>query len=182
MGLDWEWYSVHVEARPPVDAENLAVNEDAADELMKLLEECDGVVSAGAGSWGATVSVQATSAAEAVMSGAPRVEKLACKAGLPDWPLVRAEAVRQDVLDAATDRPTLPELVSLPEAAEILGVSPQRVRELSVNNAGFPAPMYELRTGKLWLKDAIDAFAQRWERKPGRPRKSPISLPIRGNS
>ena len=63
MGLDWEWYSVHVEARPPVDAENLAVNEDAADELMKLLEECDGVVSAGAGSWGATVSVQATHAA-----------------------------------------------------------------------------------------------------------------------
>ena len=75
---------------------------------------------------------------EAVMSGAPRVEKLACKAGLPDWPLVRAEAVRQDVLDAANDRPTLPELVSLPEAAEILGVSPQRVRELLQTTPAFP--------------------------------------------
>lgn len=113
------------------------------------------------------------------MSGSPLVQKLACKAGMPDWPLVRAEAVLQDVLDAANARPTLPELVSLPEAAELLGVSPQRVRELSVNNAGFPAPMYELRTGKLWLKDAISVFAQRWERKPGRPRKSQVALPTR---
>lgn len=175
MGVDWEWYSVHVEARPRAEAENLAVCEDAADELMRLLEECDGVVSASIGSWDATVSVQAASAWEAVMSGAPHVEKLACKAGMPDWPLVRAEAVRQDVLDAANARPTLPELVSLPEAAELLGVSPQRVRELSGTNAGFPAPMYELRTGKLWLKDAIDVFAQRWERKPGRPRKNQAS-------
>lgn len=173
--LDREWYSIHVEARPPADAENLAVNEDAADELTKLLQGCDGVVSAGSGSWDATVSVRAASAWEAVMSGAPHVERLACKAGMPDWPLVRAEAVRQDVLDAANARPTLPELVSLPEAAELLGVSPQRVRELSANNAGFPAPMYELRTGKLWLKDAIDIFAQRWERKPGRPRKPQAS-------
>jgi hypothetical protein len=174
MGLEWEWYSVHVEARPAVDAENLAVDEDAADELMQLLEEHDGVVSAGAGSWDATVSVQAASAWEAVMSGAPHIEKLAYKAGMPDWPLVRAEAVRQDVLDAENARPTLPELVSLPEAAELLGVSPQRVRELSANNASFPVPMYELRTGKLWLKDAIYAFAQRWERKPGRPRKTQV--------
>jgi hypothetical protein len=168
--------------RPPADAENLAVNEAAADELMKLLEECDGVVSAGTGSWDATVSVQATSAAEAVMSSAPQVEKLACKAGMPDWPLVRAEVVRQGRLNAANARPTLPELVSLPEAAEILGVSPQRVRELSANNAAFPAPMYELRTGRLWLKDAIDVFAQRWERKPGRPRRTQVSLPYNSST
>jgi hypothetical protein len=79
------------------------------------------------------------------MSGAPLVQKLACKAGMPDWPLVRADAVLQDVLDAANARPTLPE--------------------------------HELRTGKLWLKEAIDIFAQRWERKPGRPRKSQVALP-----
>ena len=176
MGLDWEWYSVHIEARPPADAENLAVDEDAADELMKLLEECDGVVSAGTGSWDATVSVQAASAWEAVMSGAPQVERLACKAGMPDWPLVRAEAVRQDVLDAANARPTLPELVSLPEAAELLGVSPQRVRELSANNAGFPAPMYELRTGKLWLKDAIERLRAALGARARPPRKSSLSL------
>jgi hypothetical protein len=133
------------------------------------------VVSAGTGSWDATVSVQAASAWEAVMSGAPHIEKLACKVGMPDRPLVRAEAVLQDLLDAANARPTLPELVSLSEGAKLLGVYQRRVRELSANHAGFPAPMCELRTGKLWLKEVINAFAQRWERKPGRPRKIRVS-------
>ena len=60
-------------------------------------------------------------------------------------------------------------------AAEILGVSPQRVRELAVTNPAFPEPMYELRTGKLWLRDALDIFARR-DRKPGRPPKTQTAL------
>jgi len=171
MEFDWDWYSVHVEARPPADAGELAVDEDAADALMEMLEEHDGVVSAGTGAWGATVSIRADSAWDATLHAAPLVEKLASKAGMPDWPIVRAEAVLQDALDAQNARPTLPELVSVPEVAEILGVSPQRVRELAGANPRFPEAMYELRTGKLWLREAIDAFADRWERKPGRPRK-----------
>ena len=75
---------------------------------------------------------------------------MAAKAGLPSWPVARTEAVRQDLLDAENMRPTLPELVSAPEAGEILGVSPQRVHELAAGHAGFPEPVYELRTGKLW--------------------------------
>lgn len=169
--MDRDWYSLHVEARPTADATDLTVDEHAADALMELLEEHDGVVSAGISTWGATFSIQAASAWEAVLHGAPLAEKLACKAGMPSWPVVRAEAVRQDILDAQNARPTLPELVSVPEAAEILGVSPQRVRELAAANASFPEPMYELRTGKLWLRDAIDAFARR-VRKPGRPAKT----------
>ncbi len=98
--------------------------------------------------------------------------KMADKADMPAWPVVRAEAIRQDVLEAENSRPTLPELVSAPEAADILGVSPQRVHELAASKADFPEPMYELRTGKLWLRDAIEAFGRRWERKPGRPSKA----------
>lgn len=168
--MDWDWYSIHLEARPPAGVPDISVDEDAADALMELLEEYDGVVSTRTGAWDVTFSIQAPSAWEAVMHGAPLAEKLAGKAGMPSWPFTRAEALRQDMVDAENAKPTLPELVSVPEAAEILGVSPQRVRELSVNNPGFPEPMYELRTGKLWLRDAIDAFACR-ERKPGRPRK-----------
>lgn len=177
MDLGYDWYSVHVEARPSADVKDLTVDEDAADELMERLEEYDGIVSAATGMWDAVVSVRAPNAWEATLRGAPLIEELACKAGMPSWPIVRAEAVRQDVLDAANARPTLPELVSVPEAAELLGVSPQRVHELAGANAAFPEPMYELRTGKLWLRDAIDAFAQRWERKPGRPRKTQPALP-----
>jgi hypothetical protein len=57
---------------------------------------------------------------------------------MPSWPSVRGEATRQDVLDEDNARPTLPELVSAPEAAEILGVSPQRVHELA-SSPGFPS-------------------------------------------
>ena len=135
------------------------------DALMELLEEHDGVVSSGTGSWDATVSAQAPSAWEATFYGGAIIEKMAVKAGMPTSPAVRVEAVRQDVLEAENARPTLPELVSGPEAAEILGVSPQRLHELASGNATFPQPMYELRTGKLWLRDAIDAFARRWDSK-----------------
>jgi hypothetical protein len=168
--VEWDWYSVHMESRAPADVQNLTAEENAVDALMELLEEHDGIVSSGTGSWDATASVQAPSAWDAAIQGVALIEKMAVKAGMPTWPTVRVEAVRQDVLEAENARPTLPELVSGPEAAEILGVSPQRLHELANGNAAFPQPMYELRAGKLWLRDAIDAFAQRWDRKPGRPR------------
>jgi hypothetical protein len=169
--MHMDWYSIHVEERPAAGAVDLTVDEHAADALMELLAEHDGIVSAGTGGWDATFSLQASSAWEAVLLGAPLADKLAAKAGMPSWPVVRAEAVRQDVLDEQNASPTLPELASVPEAAEILGVSSQRVRELAATNASFPEPMYELRTGKLWLRAAIDAFATR-TRKPGRPPKT----------
>jgi hypothetical protein len=177
MDRDWDWYSVHVEGRPYADDREPGIDEGAADGLMDLLEEYDGIVSAGPVSWEATVSIRASGAWDASVHGGSLIEKMAIKAGMPSWPLVRVEAVRQDVLDAQNARPTLPELVSVPEAAEILGVSQQRVRELAGTNAAFPEPMYELRTGKLWLREAIEVFSQRWERKPGRPRKVAAELP-----
>ncbi|MGO9083108.1 MAG: hypothetical protein ACLQDY_29460 [Streptosporangiaceae bacterium] len=167
-----DWYSVRAQALAPADAPRPAADEGAADALMELLEGHDGVVSSGEASWDATVSVQAASAREAADRGAGLIEELAGKVGMPMWPVVRAEAVRQDVLDAEIERPTLPELVSAPEAAEILGVSPQRVHELAAGHAGFPRPVYELRAGRLWLRRAIEVFGERWERKPGRPRKA----------
>jgi hypothetical protein len=169
--MSFAWYSVRLETRAPVEECEVAVDDKAADELMALLEEHDGIVSSGTGLWSAVISAQAPGAAEAAAYGCGLIEKLAIKADLPSWPTVRAEAIRQDVLDAENARPTLPELVSAPEAGEILGVSPQRVHELAAGKAGFPEPMYELRTGKLWLRSAIEAFSQRWERKPGRPRQ-----------
>ncbi len=170
MGSDW--YSIHMEARASADAQFLTVDEDAADILTDLLEEHDGVVSAGTGTWDATISVQAANAWEATGSGLDVIEKLADKAGMPNWPAVRVDVLRQDVLEAENRRPTLPELVSGPEAAEILGVSPQRLRQLADGHASFPEPMYDLRAGRLWLKDAVEAFDRRWDRKPGRPRRS----------
>lgn len=166
------WYSVRLETRAPADEHDVTVDDVAADELMALLEDHDGVVSSGIRSWSATISTQASDAPEAASYGSDLIEKMTGKVGMPAWPVVRVEAVRQDVLEAENSRPTLPELVSTPEAAEILHVSPQRVHELAASKADFPEPMYELRAGKLWLRDAIESFGRRWQRKPGRPSKS----------
>jgi hypothetical protein len=56
-------------------------------------------------------------------------------------------------------------------------VSAQRVHELAADHASFPEAVYELRTGKLWLRDAIITFGERWQRRPGRPRK--VTAPAR---
>jgi len=168
-----DWYSVRLETRAPAGAE-VAIDEDAADKLMNQLEGYSGIVSTGCVTWSATISVRAPDAARAVSQGARIIEKMAGNVGLPAWPQVRAEAVRQDVLHQEVEQPTLPELVSAPEAAEILGVSSQRLHELARAGREFPAPVYELKTGRLWLRYAIVAFAACWDRKPGRPEKAAL--------
>jgi predicted DNA-binding transcriptional regulator AlpA len=165
-----DWYSVYCETRAPAGTSAPAA-ENAADALLDLLTVNSGTVSASRISWGARISVLAYDAREAADVGVALIQRMAVKAGMPSWPSVRAEATRQDVLEEDNARPTLPEIVSAPEAAEILGVSPQRVHELA-SSPGFPQPMYELRTGRLWLESAISAYAERRQRKPGRPGKS----------
>lgn len=165
-----ESFSVHVETRAPKDTQD-AVTEDAVDELMDLLEPYEAVVAAGPESWDATVTIPADNSRQAIEQGSQLIEKMAGKAGLPSWPSVHVEAIRQDVLAEQLAHPSLPELVSAPEAAGILGVSAQRVHQIATENADFPEPAYELRAGKLWLRAAIQAFAER-KRLSGRPRKS----------
>jgi predicted DNA-binding transcriptional regulator AlpA len=163
-----DWYSVHVEARAPGRA--TAFSEDSADRLLELLEDHSGVVSGGHDSWSATISVLDSSVQNAATNGAELIDEMAAQAGMPRWPVVRIEAILQDVLEQEIATPTLPDLVAVPEAAAILGVSQQRVHELVASTA-FPKPVYELRTGRLWLKNAIEAYADRRVRKPGRPPK-----------
>jgi hypothetical protein len=89
---------------------------------------------------------------QAAEEGTQIIEYRAAKSGLPSWPAVRIEAIRQDVLAEQLERPTLPDLVSAPEAADILGVRPQRLHQLADERKDFPEPAYELRAGKLWLR------------------------------
>jgi hypothetical protein len=166
-----EQFSVRVEARAPLDSGDIFTDEAAADELMDRLEEYEGVVAAGRRSWNATATIAAFSLREAVENGMTLITSLADKCGMPKWPVVCAEAIREDVLAEQLARPSLPDLVSAPEAADILGVKLQRVHQLAAEHRDFPEPAYELRAGKLWLRAAIEAFAER-KRLPGRPRRA----------
>jgi len=164
------WFSVGVEARCPDQAPE--IDEWLLDSFADAVAAYDGVIGGGQGAWDARISVETDDADRAAMTGAEVVRKAAAAAGLPDWPMVRLEATRQDVLESELAQPNYPELVSGPEAAELLGVSRQRLHQLAQEHAGFPEPLYRLRVGPLWVRSGIEAFGRRWERKPGRPRKT----------
>ncbi|MEG0161478.1 MAG: hypothetical protein RR714_04140, partial [Aurantimicrobium sp.] len=68
------------------------------------------------------------------------------------------------------DHPLIPEVAALGEIAELAGVTRQRANSL-VKNKTFPAPITELKAGKLWLKPAVENWLQNWTRKPGAPKK-----------
>lgn len=151
-------FSVHVQARTPEGASKVLINDDAADQLMDLLAKYDGVVVSGSGWWDATIGVDAPDPISAASMAAEIVDSMAVKSGMPHWPIVRIGAVRVEVLEEEIARPMLPELVSVAEAAKVLGVSLQRVHELAADGQGFPRPVYELEAGKVWLHAAIEAF------------------------
>lgn len=151
-------FSVHVQARAPESASAVPINEDAAEELVDLLAKHDGVVVSGSGRWDATIGVDAQDPVSAATMAAEIVDSMAVKSGMPCWPIVRVGAVRVEVLEEEIAQPMLPELVSVLEAAEILGVSPQRVHELSADGRAFPKPVYELEAGRVWLRAAVEAF------------------------
>jgi hypothetical protein len=166
-----DYYSVTIECRADDDRQ---VTDEQVAALMELIEPHDGVVGGGAGdtAYDATVGVNADDAAAAATEAITLVTRAAAHAGLPGWPIVRVDTVREDILDAELARPDLPDLVSGPEVAGILGVNRQRVHQLAHEHPQFPKPLYRLGVGSLWDRAAIKAFAAGWERKPGRPRRS----------
>ncbi|GAA5076613.1 putative DNA-binding transcriptional regulator AlpA [Thermocatellispora tengchongensis] len=89
--------------------------------------------------------------------------------GREDWS--SAELLLLALGELTKRDPDRRDLVSAAEAAEILGVSRQRVHQLA-DRDDFPRPRYELATGKLWTRADITEFNKRWERKTGRPRRA----------
>lgn len=162
------WFSVVVEARAPEGTGRSAIGDVASNKLMDLLAEHDSVVASADGWWQAAIGVESDSAIQAAGQGVALIEAMAGRAGMPGWPVIRVEAAREEVFEEDNAAGALPDIVSVPEAAEILGVSPQRVHELA-GGAGFPRPVYDLKVGRLWLRDAIETYGASRNRKPGRP-------------
>ncbi|WP_410597868.1 hypothetical protein [Amycolatopsis sp. lyj-23] len=76
-----------------------------------------------------------------------------------------------DAYEAEALRPSVPELASAADVAEILGVSRQRVHQLATSNPRFPQHIARVATGPLWARSSIEWFDSVWERKAGRPAK-----------
>lgn len=60
-------------------------------------------------------------------------------------------------------------LVGVAEVGALLGVSRQRVAQIAASYADFPAPEAELASGRIWTREAVEAWlATHPDRKPGR--------------
>jgi hypothetical protein len=77
--------------------------------------------------------------------------------------------VSEDLAEREALEPDTPELLAATDVAELLGVSRQRVHQLSGERADFPAPCARLGSGPIWTRPAIEAFDRAWTRKAGRP-------------
>ncbi|MGH9048186.1 MAG: hypothetical protein ACRDY4_00475 [Acidimicrobiia bacterium] len=163
-----EW-RVRVEVRRP---ESLAAGEDSiATFLAKLADRGAAVADTpGSDTYSAELSVDTPTPVHAVARLVEVVRRAAALAGMPEWPVVHAQATSGDELDRQIAHPGLPELVGVSEIAAILGVSRQRTHALA-HRDDFPEPVARLASGSVWTRPSITLFAESWKRKPGRPSK-----------
>ena len=88
--------------------------------------------------------------------------------------VIRFGAESVEELEKQVMESNVPELVGVTELAQLLGVSRQRASELA-RSRDFPAPIAVLRSGPVWRKTAIARHVGKWERRPGRPRRTVVA-------
>ena len=151
-----------------------AVLDDALEEFVDLLADRGGAVSGSqvGDRYGALFSVDepVDSVVDTLALGHDVFRTLAEKAGLPPWPVVRADAMTYEEQDRELAIPNFPELVGVAEVAQTLGVSRQRASVLA-KSSGFPAPVAVLAAGPVWTRPSLNHFVEDWPRKNGRPVK-----------
>lgn len=115
--------------------------------------------------YGARFLVSADDPAAAVEDGVEAFKAAAATAGVPDAPIVEAEAKTLDELADERDDPEVPPLIDLAGVAQLLGVS-QDLGAILTRFRDFPPPAAELSSGPIWTRHSIDRFLRRTEVTP----------------
>jgi hypothetical protein len=155
-------WTVHIETeRQHLDT----VPDEIVDEFIELMQEYGGTVSIGEGGYGATFSIRerdgAGSCLSAAEAGQDAIFRAAKQAGLPIIPLRVLDVRTFAVHDVELEQPAIPELVSVSEIADILGVSRQRAHQLT-KRPDFPEPIARLGAGPVWTRPSLNLFVERW--------------------
>ena len=144
---------------------NLAITDDQALTMARALGSV--YVDRERGSTEISVYVSAASVRQAVSEGLEQANAAAVKAGADAVVVaVEAKSERERINELANEG--IPEVVGVAEIQEILKVNTrQQVGQLA-ERSDFPAPVAELRAGRIWLRSDIEAFGKQWRRRAGR--------------
>jgi hypothetical protein len=162
---DWA-ISVEFDAESPLTADEL-------DELSDLADETHTTVARRSGGGYVVLTTREAddpyrAAADVTRLGIWWATELGIKARLLGASMLTSEEAAM-----RAQAPTIPALASAADAAHILGVSRQRVHQLSKQHPRFPPAIAHVAVGPLWTVDAIRWFGSVWERRSGRPPKAP---------
>lgn len=153
----------HYNAAVEVSRKGSDVTDDQVDELMEALAVYHGSVGTSPRGWlEARVTLPAESLAQATMTAVAVVESVAGAAAI-------AAVVMTEEEQAAREGFTVePEIMTMVEAAEMLGLSRQRVQQLA-RDGRLQAVPWSGRSTAL-TRSSVEAFAAQ-PRLRGRPRK-----------
>lgn len=153
----------------------------AEEDLLETLASLPGALGVagwgGVGRLGAVFSLEAPTLGAAASRGAELFEGALEKVGCPGAERLEVEPVT--VEDESDEPPTIERRVrtasgtsqglTAGEVARLLGVSRARVYQLIDTHEDFPAPVARTPRGAIWARADVEAWAARWERRPGRP-------------
>ena len=163
-----QWWNVRVELK---DAE---APDEVIDTVRDLLAEYSPSVGAESNhNLSAHVSVNARTAVQALDAAIKAVTMAALEAGASTT-VVGVELTTEEELERLNATPLIPELCGLGEVAEILGISSQRASQLARLNGSFPPAVARLKSGPVFITWQVEAFRDRWTRRPGRPKKATL--------
>ena len=155
-----EWAVIHTFAKGKPSEKDLIDLDDAIERNN------GGSASAGLNDrWYITSDITADCPGNAVTRAGQRMFRAH---GIRPMDAVSVEVLTWIEMENRASQPTMPELLGAAEVADLLGVSRQRVHQLSLG-PNFPEPLVRVRMGPLWGRSAIESFAKQWIRKPGRP-------------
>lgn len=160
--MDW---TVSIEVAGDLAAEQVDL------ERVDALADYHAVTTAARRRYGAQFDVHAPTAERATEAALSTFCAAAHKVGLPGWPVVHVELMMVDDQQAALEEPAFPDVLGVTEAAQMLGVSRQRLAQLE-GRRDFPEPMVRLAAGPGVAASSIEGFERRWDRRPGRPTKA----------
>jgi predicted DNA-binding transcriptional regulator AlpA/predicted RNA-binding Zn-ribbon protein involved in translation (DUF1610 family) len=149
-------------------------NDALVDQLIEAVEPLHGAIATGPGpALGLSLAVDAANTWEAAREVRAFLENELAQL-VPDSVISSLRVLDEATRKTENEAPRFPELVAVPDIAELLGVTRQQAHRLA-NREGFPPPALTPRTGPLWNRAAVESWNERTERHKGRPRADVVT-------